>query len=86
MTNDAFDDDRLLGALSTLTDPRPDEARAERTRERCHSILAARRERPGGWRAGARRWFPVFEAAAVTALTVFYLGGAVRHALFLLGR
>lgn len=86
MTNDAFDDDPLLADLSRLRDPEADARRAEHTRARCHRILARRRGQRWAWLVPARRWTQVLEAAFVSALALFFLEGAIQHALMLLGR
>ena len=86
MTNDAFDEDPLLADLSRLPDPGADAKRAEHTRARCHRILARRRRHRWAWRVPLQRWTQVVEAAFVSALALFFLGGAIQRALVLLGR
>lgn len=86
MADDGRDEGRWFDALSVLPEPRADAERAARTRARCLDALARRRGRGRGWRGRARIWIPVLEAAGVAALALFYLGGAVRHAITLLGR
>lgn len=86
MADDERDERWWLDALSMLPEPRADEERAARTRARCMEALARKRARGQGWRWRVRNWTPVLEAAGVAALALFYLGGAVRHALTLLGR
>ena len=78
MADVPFDDDPLIESLATLCDPRGDTVRSERTRARCHRILASRRK-------PARAWLAVFEAALLSALALLYLGGAVQRALILWG-
>jgi hypothetical protein len=85
VTNDAFDDDPLLADLSALPDPRTDARRAEHTRARCHRILARRRRQRWAWLAPVRPWTEVLEAGFISALALFYLGGAIQRALVLLG-
>jgi hypothetical protein len=86
MANDGRDERWWLDALSMVPEPRADEERADRTRARCLEALARQRASGRGWRRRVRSWTPVLEAAGVAALALFYLGGAVRHALTLLGR
>lgn len=86
MTDDTFDDDPLLADLSRLSDPGADARRAERTRARCHRILAHRRRERRAWLVPLRRWTQVLEAAFVSALALFFLEGAIQRALVLLGR
>jgi hypothetical protein len=86
VTNDACDDDPLIADLSGLRDPMADGSRAAQTRARCHRILARRRSSRWPWLVPVRRWTQVLEAAFVSALALFYLGGAIQRALVLLGR
>lgn len=86
MADNGRDERWWLDTLSMLPEPRADEERAARTRARCLEVLARQRARGQGWRGRVRHWIPVLEAAGVAALALFYLGGAVRHALTLLGR
>lgn len=86
MADDGRDEGRWLDALSMLPEPRADQERAARTRARCLEALARQRASSRGWRGRVRAWIPALEAAGVAALALFYLGGAVRHALTLLGR
>ncbi len=86
MADNGCDERWWLDTLSMLPEPRADEERAARTRARCLEGLARQRARCSGWRGRVRAWIPALEAAGVAALALFYLGGAVRHALTLLGR
>ena len=85
MADAALDDDPLIEHLSALPDPGADARRAERTRARCHQILARRRRQPRAWLAPVRTWMPVVEAAFVSALALLYLEGAIQRALVLWG-
>lgn len=79
----------LVPELEPLTTLEVEPASAARTRARCHALLARRRRRSAGagkvagvigvaWR--------YLEPALVSALAVFYLGGAIEKVLLVYSR
>ena len=79
----------LVPELEPLSSLEVEPASAARTRARCHALLARRRRRPAG--AGTVAGFigaawRFLEPALVSALVVFYLGGAIEKALLVLAR
>ena len=79
----------LVPELEPLSSLEVEPASAARTRARCHALLARRRRRTTGAETAVRfvgaAW-RLLEPAVVSALVVFYLGGAIEKALLVLAR
>jgi hypothetical protein len=78
----ANQNDGIVRTLAGLRSPAPSADRVERTRSRCHAVLAQQRKRQGSLRQerppGAR-----FVDAMVLGVLAVYLAGAVSEAVWL---
>ncbi|MBI5440630.1 MAG: hypothetical protein HY900_05380 [Deltaproteobacteria bacterium] len=88
MKNDS-DEDALVRELAPLSPLDVGPAAEGRTRARCHALLARRRRKAvgAGFVAGVLgRLWTFLEPALVSALAVFYLGGAIEKAFLVFSR
>ncbi len=75
-------EDRMIRSLATLTAPAPSPVRVERTRARCHSVLARQRKRQQSLEQ-ERPTVARFVDALVLLALAGYLAGAVSEAVWL---
>jgi hypothetical protein len=75
-------EDRIMRSLAGLTPPAPSRDRVERTRARCHSVLARHRKRQRSLEQERPIVARFLDAMVLLALAV-YLVGAVSEAVWL---
>jgi hypothetical protein len=80
-------DDPLLGRLGRLPLPPPLEERPERTKMRCHAVIARRQQQIDRRTSRALFWGRVLEPALIGGLALIYLsfviGGVLRVQILL---